>query len=162
MQVPRERDMPASAWKKCSSLMVPARTSSEKRQTSVPEPMSLPRNLPFSIGPDDTTIVGKPTLAAPRIWPGVVLSQPPSSTTPSIGLARIDSSTSIASRLRNSIVVGRISVSPRDMAGNSSGRPPASQTPRFTYSAISRRCALHGVNSDQVLQIPMTGRPSKT
>ena len=94
------------------------------------------------------------------ICPGVVLSQPPSSTTPSMGLPRIDSSTSIASKLRNSIAVGRIWVSPSDMAGNSSGSPPASHTPRFTYSASSRMCELHGVSSDQVLQMPITGRPS--
>src|SRR5262245_45955211 len=52
--------------------------------------------------------------------------------------------------------------SPVDMTGNSSGRPPDSQTPRLTCSAIVRRCALHGVSSDQVLQMPTTGRPSKT
>ena len=90
-------------------------------------------------------MVGRSTLAAPISWPGVVLSQPPSSTTASIGLPRMDSSTSMARRLRNSMAVGRIWVSPSDMAGNSSGNPPASQTPRFTNSAISRRCALHGV-----------------
>ena len=48
-----------------------------------------------------------------RSWPrpscsdGVVLSQPQSSTTPSIGLPRIDSSTSMLTRLRNSMAVGR-------------------------------------------------------
>ena len=47
-----------------------------------------------------------------------------------------------------------------DMTGNSSGKPPASYTPRFTRSAIFRKWALHGVSSDQVLQIPITGRPS--
>jgi len=31
-----------------------------------------------------------------------------------------------------------------------------------TRSAISRRCALQGVSSENVLQIPMIGRPSKT
>ena len=39
------------------------------------------------------------------------------------------------------------------------GKPPASITPRLTCSAIWRKCALHGVNSDQVLQIPMIGLP---
>jgi hypothetical protein len=158
MQVPGERLMPLSADMNSGRVISPARTASENFHTSVPEPMSLPRNLPFSIGPDETTMVGRSTLAAPIIWPGVVLSQPPSSTTPSIGLPRIDSSTSMASRLRNSMAVGRIWVSPRLMAGNSSGRPPASQTPRFTCSAMSRRPALQGVISDQVLQMPITGR----
>ncbi len=60
------------------------------------------------------------------------------------------------------MAVGRICVSPSDMAGNSSGRPPASHTPRLTCSAMSRSPALQGVSSDQVLQIPMTGRPSNT
>ncbi len=31
---------------------------------------------------------------------------------------------------------------------------------RFTCSASSRKCALHGVTSDHVLQMPITGRPS--
>ena len=71
------------------------------------------------------------------------------------------SSTSIANRLRKSIAVGFIWVSPKDITGNSTGKPPASHTPRFTPSANSRRPELHGVSSDQVLQIPMIGRPSK-
>ena len=132
MQVPRERDMQRSAPRKSAADIFPARTASLKRHTSVPLPMSRPLNLPLSIGPLETTIAGSPTLAAPISCPGVVLSQPPSSTTPSTGLPRMDSSTSIASRLRQSIAVGRIWVSPRLMAGNSRGTPPASQTPRLT------------------------------
>jgi hypothetical protein len=34
--------------------------------------------------------------------------------------------------------------------------------PRFTCSAILRKCALHGVSSDQVLQMPTMGRPSNS
>ena len=117
MQVPAERDMPPSASMKSASVISPARTISENFQTWVPEPMSSPRNLPFSIGPPETTIVGRSQLAAPIISDGVVLSQPVSSTTPSIGLARIDSSTSMAARLRNSMVDGRIKVSPRLITG---------------------------------------------
>jgi hypothetical protein len=94
--------------------------------------------------------------------PGVVLSQPVSRMVPSIGLPRRDSSTSMLSRLRKSIAVGRSIVSPSDITGNSSGNPPACHTPRLTDSAKRRRWALHGVNSDQVLQIPITGRPSNT
>ena len=71
-------------------------------------------------------MVGRSQLAAPISSAGVVLSQPTSSTTPSIGLPRIDSSTSMLARLRNSMAVGRICVSPSDITGNSSGRPPAS------------------------------------
>ena len=160
MQWPGLRDMEFSALRKSSMVMFPARTSSLNRHTSVPEPMSRPRNLPFSMGPPVSMMVGRSQLAAPISWAGVVLSQPESSTTPSRGLARMDSSTSMLIRLRNSMVVGRISVSPRDMVGNSSGKPPASHTPRFTASATPRRWALQGVSSDQELQIPITGRPS--
>src|SRR5271170_5983501 len=162
MQWPAERDMQDSASLNSSSVILPTFTSSLNFQTEVPEPMSLPRNLPFSIGPPETTMAGTSQLAAPMINDGVVLSQPHISTTPSIGLARIDSSTSMLTRLRKSMAVGRILVSPVDMTGNSSGKPPDSHTPRFTRSASARRCALQGVSSDQVLQIPMTGRPSKT
>ena len=95
----------------------------------VPEPMSVPRYLPDSIGPPETAMVGRSTLAAPIRSAGVVLSQPTSSTTPSSGLARIDSSTSMLARLRYIIAVGRSSVSPSDITGNSSGKPPASRMP---------------------------------
>ena len=107
MQWPAERDMQTSASRNSAWLIVPARTSSLKRHTSVPEPISRPRNFPFSMGPPETTSVGRSQLAAPMIRAGMVLSQPQSSTTPSIGLARIDSSTSMLTRLRNSMAVGR-------------------------------------------------------
>jgi len=161
LQVPHERDMHDSARMKSRRLIVPALTSSLNRQTSVPEPIPLPRKFPFSIGPPGTTTAGKSQLAAPMMSDGTVLSQPHSSTTPSMGLARMDSSTSIAARLRNSIAVGRTLVSPRDITGNSNGTPPISQTPRLTCSASSRKWPLHGVSSDHVLQMPMIGRPSK-
>ena len=126
MQWPGERDMPDSALMKSASVISPAFTASLNCQTEVPEPTSQPRNLPFSIGPPDRAMVGRSQLAAPISKAGVVLSQPTSSTTPSIGLARIDSSTSMLARLRNSIAVGRKVVSPSDIAGNSTGKPPAS------------------------------------
>ena len=131
-------------------------------QTSVPEPMSRPWNFPLSIGPPVIISVGISTLAAPINIPGVVLSQPDKRTTPSSGLARMSSSISIESMLRYNIVVGRMIASPSDIAGNSSGKPPASQTPRFTDSATRCKCALHGVSSDHVVPIPITGRPSIT
>ena len=124
--------------------------------------MSVPRYLPLSIGPPVTMIAGRSTLAAPMSCAGVVLSHPLKSTTPSIGFARIDSSTSMLIRLRKSIVVGRMYVSPSEIVGNSSGHPPASHTPRFTDSATRRKCTLHDVSSDHELQMPMTGRPSNT
>src|SRR6266516_4767216 len=48
------------------------------------------------------------------------------------------------------------------MVGNSSGSPPASQTPRLTASATSRRCALQLVSSLHELQMPITGRSPNT
>ena len=87
--------------------------------------VSAPKR-PLSMGPPDNPMVGRSHDAAPMTSAGVVLSQPISNTTPSMGLARMDSSTSIDTRLRNIMVVGRISVSPSDITGNSSGNPPAS------------------------------------
>jgi hypothetical protein len=131
--------MHASADVNSSWVMVPARTASLNLHTSVPDPTSRPRYLPFSIGPPVSMIVGRSTLAAPIKSAGVVLSHPPSSTTASIGLARIDSSTSMLIKFRYTIAVGLISGSPSEMVGNSKGTPPASHTPRFTCSAIARR-----------------------
>ena len=90
---------------------------------------------------------------------GMVLSQPPSSTTPSIGLARSISSVAIAAMLRHSIAVGRSRVSPSDTTGSSSGMPPASYTPFFTDAATSVRWALQGVRSEAVFAIAICGRP---
>ena len=115
--------------------MRPSISACSKRQTSVPEPMLRPWNTPFSMGPPVTISAGMSTLAAAISMAGVVLSQPVSNTTPSSGLARMSSSTSMAMGLRKSMAVGRMSASPRDMVGNSSGKPPACQTPRFTASA---------------------------
>ena len=159
LQVPAERDMPDSADINWCIVISPALTASCNCQTAVPEPMSLPSNLPLSMGPPLTTMVGTSTLAAPISKAGVVLSQPTSNTTASIGLPRIDSSTSMLARLRVSIAVGRKFDSPFENTGNSTGKPPASRMPRLTCSASLRKCALQGVSSDQVLQMPMMGLP---
>jgi len=126
MQWPGERDIDSSAARNSSIEMTPARTSSLRRQTSVPEPIFLPLNQPESMAPPLSTIEGRSTLAAPITSDGVVLSQPASSTTPSMGLPRIDSSTSIEARLRNIMAVGRRLDSPQENTGNSTGKPPAS------------------------------------
>ena len=68
------------------------------------------------------------------ICAGRVLSQPPISTTASIGWARIISSVSIAIRLRRNIEVGWAKLSWIEMVGNTIGSAPASMTPRFTAS----------------------------
>src|SRR6187551_2178989 len=152
--------MQLSANSQSSCVIFPVFISSSNFQTCVPDPMVCPLYLPLSIGPPGTTIVGKPTLAAPITVDGVVLSQPVSNTTPSIGLPRIDSSASMLAKFLNNIAVGFSNVSPKLIIGNSNGKPPASSTPRFTLSACSRKCALHGVSSLNVLHIPMTGLPS--
>jgi hypothetical protein len=64
-------------------------------------------------------------------------------------------------RFRKSIVVGFMSGSEREMTGNSSGKPPARQTPRFTCSATVRRWALQFVASLYEFAMPITGRPWK-
>ena len=129
MQCPCERCMQDSASWNSSTVILPARTSSDIDQVLVPEPISCPRYLPLSIGPPDTPIVGILTLEAPIKSEGVVLSQPKSNTTPSKGFARIVSSTSMLARLRSNMAVGRTKVSPSEVTGNSSGNPPASSTP---------------------------------
>jgi hypothetical protein len=126
MQCPLERCMQDSAAVNSSCAILPARTSSDICHTPVPEPTILPRKWPDNIGPPEMPMVGMSQLAAPMISEGVVLSQPISNTTPSIGLPRIDSSTSMLARLRNNMAVGRSWVSPSDITGNSSGKPPAS------------------------------------
>ena len=68
---------------------------------------------------------------------GTVLSQPPISTTASIGWARIISSMSIAMRLRNIMLVGLRNTSPSEMVGNGRGNAPAASTPRDTASTSS-------------------------
>ncbi len=126
LQCPRLRIIADSERVNCSVDSVPARTSSDSRQTSVPQPSGVPRKVPVSIGPPGTTTAGRSTEAAAISSDGMVLSHPPSSTTPSIGLARSISSVAIAAMFRHSIAVGRTCVSPSDTTGSSSGMPPAS------------------------------------
>ena len=57
--------MPFSISSQSSSVMLPARFSSQYFQTSEPEPRILPCQLPRSIGPAGTRIAGMPMLIAP-------------------------------------------------------------------------------------------------
>ena len=79
-------------------------------------------------------MAGKPAEAAPINCAGTVLSQPPISTTASMGWARINSSVSMAIMLRKYMLVGAAKLSWMDMVGKSMGKPPASITPRLTAS----------------------------
>src|SRR5205823_13259004 len=122
MQWPCERCMQDSASWNSSSVILPARRSSDIDQVLVPEPMSLPWYLPESIGPPETRMVGRSTLHAPMRVAGGGLLQPARRTTPASGLARVDSSTSMLGRLRESIAGGRLSVSPSETTGNAGGK----------------------------------------
>ena len=46
-----------------------------------------------------------------------------------------------------------------EIAGISSGKPPACQTPRFTSSTRCLKCVWQGLISLQVLRIAITGLP---
>src|SRR5881394_3236710 len=81
------------------------------------------------MGPTGMTTVGRSALMAAIICAGSVLSQPPISTTASIGCARIISSVSMAIRLRRNMLVGCAKDSWIEMVGNSIGSPPASMDP---------------------------------
>ena len=63
-------------------------------------PSRWPRCRPVLIGPVTSWIAGTPADAAPISCAGTVLSQPPTSTTASMGWAVIISSVSMAMRLR--------------------------------------------------------------
>src|SRR5205085_11191000 len=95
MQWPCERCMQLSASWNSSCVICPARSCSESDHVLVPEPMRSPLYQPDSIGPPETPIVGMSHDDAPISSEGVDLSQPISSTTPSMGLPRMDPSTSM-------------------------------------------------------------------
>ncbi len=99
---------------------------------------------------------------APIKRPGVVLSQPPSSTAPSTGWLRSSSSASIASMFRYSMVVGLTNDSDTEMAGSSTGKPPAWNTPRLTSSTRCLKWLWQGFRSDHVLMMAMMGRPAQS
>src|ERR1700694_4387274 len=77
---------------------------------------------------------GRPAETAPMSCAGTVLSQPPMSTTASMGCARIISSVSIDMRLRYLRLVGSRKTSPSEMVGNSTGSAPGAKTPGLNAS----------------------------
>jgi hypothetical protein len=86
-----------------------------------------------------------PADAAPISCAGTVLSQPPISTTASMGWARTISSVSIDIRLRRYMLVGVEKLSWIEMVGKSTGKPPASITPRLTASISCGVLPWHGL-----------------
>jgi len=95
-------------------------------------------------------IAGRPADTAPMSCAGTVLSQPPISTTASMGCARTISSVSIDIRLRNFRLVGLRNTSPSEMVGNSIGSAPAASTPRLTASSNSGKCRWQLLKPDGV------------
>ena len=95
----------------------------------------------------------------PTISLGEVFLEP-TSTTASIGWARIISSTSMDMRLRNIMLVGDRNTSPSEIVGKSSGRPPAATTPRLTASISSGKWRWQLLNPLADWAIPTTGRAS--
>src|SRR5689334_3868475 len=104
------------------------------------------------------TIAGMSAEIAPISSAGMVLSQPPISTTASSGSARTISSTSIAIRLRSSIEVGNENASCSDTVGKTNGNAPAMRTPRATASATCGAVLWQGLKSDAVDRMPTIGR----
>src|SRR3981081_4539171 len=86
---------------------------------------------------------------APITCAGSVLSQPPITTTASIGCARTISSVSIDIRLRRYIEVGAEKLSWIETVGNSIGSPPASMTPRFNASVRCGPLAGQGAGGEE-------------
>ena len=58
------------------------------------------------------------------------------------------------------MVVGFMKLSDSVSAGISTGKPPASSTPRFTSSTRCLKWTWQGLRSDQVLRMPMIGLPT--
>ena len=143
-----------------AELTFPARCSAQKRRQSVQAPSRSPWNEVGIIGPATSCTAGRSAEAAPMSCAGTVLSQPPSSTTASIGWARIISSTSIDMRFLNIIDVGLRNTSPSDTVGNSSGRPPAPSTPRFSASMSSGKWRWQLLKPLFESAMPTTGRSS--
>src|SRR3954469_7587059 len=85
LQWPGDGAEEATSSTKAASSISPAASISRARQTMVPDPVRSPLYQPFSIGPPDSTIAGRFTVAAAIRQAGVVLSQPVVRTTPSSG-----------------------------------------------------------------------------
>src|SRR3954451_18072797 len=73
MQWPGDEAIRSSAEDQSSSLIVPARSSSQSFHTSDPEPSVGPRQDARSMGPAGTKVNGNPAEIAPITSAGVVL-----------------------------------------------------------------------------------------
>ena len=153
--------MQASASRKSLSAMRPALTSSLNRQTSVPEPTSRPlsgRSASARRRPRSPAGRSSQRPSAAPAWSCRSRQAAPRRRSGCRGSTPRRPCCEVAEEHRGR---AQVQISPSDITGNSTGKPPASSTPRLTCSARPRKCALQGVSSDQVLQMPITGRPSK-
>ena len=66
----------------------------------------------------------------------------------------------MARKFRYIMVVGFWNGSERVIAGSSTGKPPACQTPRLTSSTRCLKCVWQGLMSLQVLMMAITGFPA--
>ena len=110
---------------------------------------------------------GRSSRAIAMTVPGMVLSQPESVTRPSKWYPRATSSmesatTSLLTSDAFIPAVPMVMPSETAMVLNSRAAPPASRTPSFTQAPSSRRWALQGVVSVQVLATPIKGRPKSS
>ena len=143
MAVPITAQVPAVTESRPSTVSIssestePARYFAQKPRQSVQAPSRWPLWRPVDIGPVTSWMAGRPAEAAPISCAGTVLSQPPISTTASIGWAPIISSVSMAMRLRYIMLVGLRNTSPSETVGNGRGSAPAASTPRETASTSS-------------------------
>ena len=118
-----------------------------------------PRKVPVSIGPPGTTTAGRSTEAAAMSSDGMVLSQPPSRTTPSIGLAAEHllggHRGHVAPQHRGGPQLGLAQRDHRQLQRDAARLVDAVATD----AATSVRWALHGVRSEAVLAMAICGRP---
>ena len=151
LAVPITAQVPAVVARRVSTCLIstastsPARNLPQKHRQSVQAPRRSPLWRPVIIGPVTSWMAGRPAEAAPISCAGTVLSQPPISTTASMGWARIISSVSIAIRLRRNMLVGVAKLSCSDTVGKAIGSPPASITPRLTASTSAGRLPWQGL-----------------
>ena len=164
MQVPaRAGDAGLHVVPLAGSVMLPACFSAQYFQTSEPEPRMLPPKWPRIIGPAGMKIerqvharcapmssAGRGLVAAAHQHRAVdrVLAQQ------LLGLHGQEVAVEHGGGLDEGLA--------SDIAGSSTGKPPACQTPRLTSSARCRKCVWQGLMSLQVLMMPITGLPMKS
>ena len=161
MQCPCERCMHDSASWNSSSVILPARRSSDIDQTLVPEPMSCAAVLAGEHRPAGDAD-GRAGRRSPRPSAATAWS---CRSPPAARRRRADCRGSIPRRpcwrgcgraSRWAAAASRRATSPGIRAGSRRLRGRRC----CTCSASTRKCVLQGVSSDQVLQMPITGRPS--